>query len=72
VYDLARHEVDRIDEQVRSQQLSDPAIVVANPDDDTSVEALEAWIAAIEDDGDWIEIETSAAELIAEDRVSDR
>jgi hypothetical protein len=71
VYDLARHEIDQIDEQVRSQHLSDPAIVVMNPEDDTSVEALEAWMAALENDGDWIETETSTAELIAEDRVSD-
>ena len=42
MYDHARREIDRIDEQVRSLHVADPVIVVVNPEDDTSVEALEA------------------------------
>ena len=35
---------------------SDSSIHIVNPDDDTSVEALAAWIAEIEHDDDWIEL----------------
>lgn len=48
----------------------DSAIDVVNPDDDTSVEALAAWIAELEGDDDWIDLRTTAAELIAEDRAA--
>ena len=47
---------------------SDSSIDVVNPDDDTSIEALASWIAELEREGDWIDLPTSAAELIAEDR----
>jgi hypothetical protein len=47
---------------------NDPLIVLVNPNDDTSVEALEAWIAELEASDDWIDLPTTAAELIAEDR----
>ena len=46
----------------------DSSIDVVNPDDDTSREALAAWIAALERDDDWIELPTTAAALIDEDR----
>ncbi len=53
----------------RVEELSgDPMIVLVNPDDDTSVEALEAWIAELEASDDWIDLPVTAAELIAEDR----
>lgn len=53
----------------RVEELSgDPLIVLVNPDDDTSVEALEAWIAELEASDDWIDLPVTAAELIAEDR----
>ena len=48
---------------------SDPMIVVVNPDDDASVEALDAWIAELEASDDWIDLPITAAELIAEDRA---
>jgi hypothetical protein len=48
----------------------DAAIDVVNPNDDTSVEALAAWIADLERDDDWIDLPTTAAELIAEDRTA--
>ena len=47
---------------------NDPTKVLVNPNDDTSVEALEAWIAELEASDDWIDLPTTAAELIAEDR----
>ena len=47
---------------------NDSSIDVVNPDDDTSREALAAWIAALERDDDWIELPTTAAALIDEDR----
>ena len=47
---------------------NDSSIDVVNPDDDTSREALAAWIAALERDDDWIELPTTAAVLIDEDR----
>jgi hypothetical protein len=47
----------------------DPMIVLVNPDDDTSVEALEAWITELEANDDWIDLPVTAAELIAEDRA---
>jgi hypothetical protein len=54
----------------RVEELSgDPLIVLVNPDDDTSVEALEAWIAELEESDDWIDLPVTAAELIAEDRA---
>lgn len=49
--------------------VGDPLIVLVNPDDDTSVEALEAWIAELEASDDWIDLPTTAAEIIAEDRA---
>ena len=49
---------------------NDSSIDVVNPDDDTSVEALAAWIADLERDGDWVELPTTAAALIAEDRTA--
>lgn len=52
-----------------TQIAEDPSIVVVNPSDDTSVEALEAWITDLENDGEWIEMPVTAAELIAEDRA---
>jgi hypothetical protein len=54
----------------RVEELSgDPIIVLVNPDDDTSVEALEAWITELEANDDWINLPVTAAELIAEDRA---
>jgi hypothetical protein len=54
----------------RVEELSgNPLIVLVNPDDDTSVEALEAWIAELEESDDWIDLPATAAELIAEDRA---
>jgi hypothetical protein len=54
----------------RVEELSgDPLIVLVNPDDDTSVEALEAWIAELEASDDWIDLPVTAPELIAEDRA---
>ena len=49
---------------------NDASIVVVNPDDDASIDALRAWIDDIESDGDWIDLPTTAAELIDEDRVT--
>ena len=43
-------------------------IEVVNPHDDTSIAAIDAWIAALEQDDDWIELPVTAAELIEEDR----
>lgn len=34
----------------------DSSIVVVNPDDDVSIEALQAWIEDVERDGDWIDL----------------
>jgi hypothetical protein len=54
----------------RVEELSgDPMIVLVNPDDDTSVDALEAWITELEANDDWINLPVTAAELIAEDRA---
>jgi hypothetical protein len=47
----------------------DPAIEIVNPDDDTSPEALAAWLAELDADDDWIELPVTAAELLAEDRA---
>jgi hypothetical protein len=47
----------------------DPAIEIVNPDDDTSPEALAAWLAELDGDDDWIELPVTAAELLAEDRA---
>lgn len=49
---------------------NDTSIDVANPEDDTSPEAIAAWIADLERDDDWIELGSTAAELIAEDRTA--
>ena len=49
---------------------SDSALAIVNPNDDTSVEALGAWIAEIERADDWIDLPITAAELIAADRSS--
>ena len=49
---------------------NDGSIDVVNPDDDTSVEALESWITELEREGDWIDLPETAAELIAEDRAT--
>ena len=46
---------------------NDSSIDVVNPDDDTSREALAAWIAELERDDDWIELPTTVAVLIDED-----
>lgn len=43
---------------------------VVNPDDDTSAAAVAAWIAALEQDGDWIDLPVTAAELVGEDRAT--
>lgn len=48
----------------------DTAIVVVNPDEDTSLEALRAWIEELEGDGDWISLPNTAAEMIDEDRAA--
>ena len=48
---------------------NDASIDVVNPEDDTSPEAIAAWIADLECDDDWIELGSTAAELIAEDRT---
>jgi hypothetical protein len=50
--------------------INDPLIVLANPDDDTSPEAMDAFLDALKNaEGEWIELPVSAAELIAEDRA---
>lgn len=49
--------------------LNDSMIDVVNADDDNSIDALTAWLAELERDADWIELPTTAAELIAEDRA---
>ena len=50
--------------------LNDSKIDIVNADDDNSVDAITAWLAELERDADWIELPTTAAELIAEDRAS--
>jgi hypothetical protein len=47
---------------------SSSTIEVVNPNDDTSAAAVNAWIAALERDDDWIELPVMAATLIEEDR----
>jgi hypothetical protein len=42
---------------------------VVNPDDDTSPAAVVAWVAALEQDDDWIDLPVTAAELVGEDRA---
>ena len=42
---------------------NDSLIDVVNPEDDTSTEAIAAWIADLERDDDWIELGSTAAEL---------
>jgi len=49
---------------------NDASIVIVNPDDDVSIEALGAWIHAVESDGDWIDLPTTAAQMITEDRTT--
>jgi hypothetical protein len=51
---------------------ADTSIALVNPEVDTSVEALAAWIAELEADDDWVELPVTAAELIAEDRAARR
>ncbi len=46
----------------------DSSIVVANPEVDTSVEAVAAWIDEIERADDWLELRVGADQLIADDR----
>ena len=48
----------------------DPAIEIVNPDEDTSPEALAAWLAELDAAGDWIDLPITAAELLAEDRAN--
>ena len=48
----------------------DSSIDVVNPDADTSIAALSAWVASLERDADWTDLPMTAAELIAEDRAS--
>lgn len=48
----------------------DQAIEIVNSNVDTSPDAVAAWIADLERDDDWIEIPTTAAELIDEDRTT--
>ena len=47
----------------------DPAIEIVNPDEDTSPEALAAWLTELDAAGDWIDLPVTAAELLAEDRA---
>ena len=47
----------------------DPAIEIVNPDEDTSPEAVAAWLAELDAAGDWIDLPVTAAELLAEDRA---
>lgn len=49
---------------------SDSSIDVVNPDADTSIEALKAWIASLEREDDWIDLPMTAAEMIEEDRAT--
>ena len=50
--------------------INDPLIVLANPEDDTSPETMDAFLDALKNaEGDWVELPVSAAELIAEDRA---
>lgn len=48
---------------------NDSSIDVVNPEDDTSTEAIAAWIADLERDDGWIDLGSTAAELIGEDRA---
>ena len=48
----------------------DTAVDAINDSEDTSLDALNAWIAELQRDDDWIELPVSAAELIAEDRAA--
>ncbi len=48
----------------------DQAIEIVNSNVDTSPDAVAAWIADLERADDWIEIPTTAAELIDEDRTT--
>ena len=53
----------------RADDLGDnSSIVVANPEVDTSVEAVAAWIDEIERADDWLELRVGADQLIADDR----
>jgi hypothetical protein len=54
----------------RSDELhSDSSVEVSNTNADTSIEALAAWIAELEREDGWIDLPTTAAQLIAEDRA---
>ena len=48
---------------------NDSSIDVVNPENDTSPEAIAAWIADLERDDDSIELGSTAAELTSEDRT---
>ena len=50
--------------------LNDSMIDVVNANDDNSTDALTTWLAELERDADWIDLPTTAAELISEDRGS--
>jgi hypothetical protein len=47
----------------------DPAIEVVNSDEDTSPEAVAAWLAELDAADDWIDLPVTAAELLAEGRA---
>ena len=49
---------------------NDSSIDVVNPDHNTSVQALAAWIAELEGDDDRVDLPTTAAVLIAEERTA--
>ncbi len=55
----------------RARDTDDGGVVaLVNPDADTSVEAVAAWVAELEADDDWVELGVSAADLIDEARAA--
>ena len=54
----------------RADDFDDDVVVPGDGGDDTSLEALHAWIAAIEREDDSIDLPVTAADLIAEDRAA--
>jgi hypothetical protein len=52
----------------RHEPGEDGAIVVLNPEHDTSLDALARWIDKIEGAGEWVEFTVGANQLVAEDR----
>jgi hypothetical protein len=54
----------------RADDFDDDVVVPGDGSDDTSLEALHAWVAAIERDYDSIDLPVTAADLIAEDRAA--